>query len=74
MSNATTTGMKLTSLRKERGQTRAYMAKRLDVPYSTLTAYESGTRTPSDRMKVRLAEYFGMTVGDLFFADENHET
>lgn len=74
MSNAMTTGIRLTSLRKERGQTRTYMAQRLGVPYSTLTAYESGARTPPDRMKIRLAEYFGMPVGELFFPDENHET
>ena len=73
MINSTVTGMRLTHLRKERGQTRAYVARQLGVPYSTLVSYESGVRTPPDRMKIRLAEYFGMSVGDLFFADENHE-
>lgn len=67
-------GNRLTDLRKERGQTRAYMAKRLELPYSTLCAYERGARNVPDTVKIKIAQYFGMSVGDLFFPNENHET
>lgn len=72
MLNATVVGMRLTQLRKERGQTRVYAAKQLDLPYSTLLSYENGLRTPPDRTKIKLSEYYGVPVGELFYADNNH--
>lgn len=64
-----TIGMRLTKMRKERGQTRVYAARQIGIPYSTLNAYERDLRIPSDGAKVKLARYYGVTVQDLFFSD-----
>ena len=65
--NSTIIGMKLTQLRKERGQTRAFVAKQLGVSYGALFSYEHGTRVPPDSMKIKLARYYGMSVEALFY-------
>lgn len=70
MPNQTVVGMRLTQLRMERGQTRAYVARQLKLPYATLNAYETGFRGVPDQMKVRLADYYGLTVQELFFTDD----
>ena len=36
---------------------------------SALSNYEQGIRIPRDEVKVTLAQYYGMSVQDIFFAD-----
>ena len=72
MDKETMIGERLTRLRHERRQTRAFVAEKTGIAYSTLTAYESGLRHVSDKNKVRLAEYYGMPVGNLFFSEDYH--
>jgi len=67
-------GERLRALREEAGQTKRFLAKAVDCSYTSICAYEYGDRVPSDRMKIRLAEHFHKTVGEIFFPDENHET
>lgn len=43
------------------------VAKELGIPYSTMRAYEKGWRRPPDNVKVRFAEYYRMTVQELFY-------
>lgn len=36
---------------------------------SALTMYELGKRMPRDEAKIALANYYGVSIADLFFAD-----
>lgn len=57
-------------LRQLRGiRTRTGVAKVLSVPYSTLQSWEDGNREPNGRAKQMLADYYGVTVEDIFFAE-----
>lgn len=35
--------------------------------------YESAIRIPRDEAKVALAKYYGVSVGDIFFAEQVHD-
>lgn len=57
------------TLRKLRGiRTRTGVAREAGIPYSTLQAYEDGTRIPSGRNMEILADYYGVRVEDIFFS------
>ena len=60
-----TVSNRLTEARGER--TRREVAEELKIPYSTMRAYEKGWRRPPDDVKIRLAEYYHLTVQDLFY-------
>lgn len=56
-------------LRKLRGiRTRTGVSRETGIPYSTIQAYESGTREPNGDTKQKLAEYYGVPVDEIFFA------
>ena len=40
------------------------------ISVSALIMYEKGERVPKDDIKIRLANYYGTTVGALFYAQE----
>lgn len=61
-------GKKLRELRGIR--TRSGVSRETGIPYSTLQSYEDGTRTPPGRVKQKLADYYGVPVGFIFFAKE----
>lgn len=44
------------------------VAEAVEISISALSMYESGERVPRDDIKIALAEYYGTTVGALFFA------
>lgn len=48
------------------------MAERLGISSSALAMYERGERIPRDEVKERIAHYFGLTVGALFFEEIEH--
>lgn len=55
------------TLRELRGiRTRTGVSRELCIAYSTLQAYEEGTRTPSGRIKEMLADYYGVPVEEIF--------
>ena len=56
---------KLVELRGNR--TQAAVSKDLGIAVSTLSMYESGERVPRDPIKVRIANYYGCKVQDIFF-------
>lgn len=59
-------------LRELRGdRSREEVAVAAKVTASAIWMYEAGQRVPSDEIKVRLANYFGVTVGDIFFREES---
>lgn len=57
-------------LRSMRGdRRREIVAADVGISVSSLTAYENGTRVPRDDIKCALAKYYGLSVGELFFAE-----
>lgn len=59
-------------LRRLRGNKRiAEVAKAVGISASALSMYENMERMPKDAIKIRLANYYGRTVGYIFF-DKTH--
>lgn len=58
-------------LRELRGiRTRTGVARELGISPSALQSYEVGTRMPRDRVKERIAAYYGTTISKLFYANK----
>ena len=56
-------------LKKLRGQkSREEVALATGISVSALTMYETGQRIPRDEIKIKLANYFGVSVSNIFFA------
>ena len=62
-----TIGEKLVRLRGEKTQKK--VAEDLGISISALSMYETDSRVPRDSIKIRLADYYGMNIADLFFGD-----
>jgi DNA-binding XRE family transcriptional regulator len=43
------------------------VASAVGISLSAISMYENGERVPRDEIKIRLADYFGCTVQELFF-------
>lgn len=56
-------------LRELRGvfRTQEEVAAAIGIERAALSTYETGTRTPRDADKVKIADYYGKTVQDIFF-------
>lgn len=59
------TGRRLRDLRGS--MTIREAANAVNVSPSSWYQYEMGDRTPRDEVKIRIAEYFGVKVADIFF-------
>ena len=59
-------GSRLRDLRGDRSQQE--VADALGLTAMAISSYERGERTPQDEIKIRLAEYYGKTVQEIFFA------
>lgn len=57
-----TIGNRIKRLRENAGLTQRELADKFNIGYSTFSQYESGQRTPSDDVKILLANYFGVSV------------
>lgn len=59
-------------LRELRGvfKTQEEVATAVGIDRASLSRYENGQQIPSDEVKLALAQYYGVTVGSIFFADE----
>ena len=55
---------KLVELRGDRSQNE--VATAVGVSVSAIAMYESGQRIPRDEIKIRIAEYYGVGVADIF--------
>ena len=44
------------------------VASALKISDSTLRMYESGERIPRDCTKIKIAQYFGITIEELFYS------
>lgn len=60
-------GEKLKKLRGDK--TVRQVAGDVGISPSALTMYEMGERSPRPAVMVKLADYYGTTVGALFFAE-----
>jgi len=61
-------GRILTDLRVKTGKSMTEVAKDLNISLSAMSYYESGKRTPRDNLKSVMANYYGVSVQDIFYA------
>ena len=54
----------LIALRGDRSQEE--VAKALGISVSALSMYEQGNRIPRDEIKIRMADYYGISIESLF--------
>lgn len=66
--NPSDVGERLRELRGDYPRTK--VAKEMGISYSALSKYEDGRKMPSDQTKVMLANYYGVSVSDIFFDEE----
>ena len=64
-------GKILVQLRGEK--TQEQVANDLGLATSTIAMYETERRIPRDVIKIKLAEYYGVTIMDIFFCFECHD-
>lgn len=57
----------LQKIRIEKGITQLEAAKRIGISYSLLSKMEAGYRGSSDKTKIKVAEFYGKSVGEIFF-------
>lgn len=61
------------NLRALRGdKTQDEIAKDIGITRSSWAMYEREERIPRDEVKIRIAQYFGKTVQEIFFAKVEH--
>ncbi|MGB4588992.1 MAG: helix-turn-helix transcriptional regulator [Clostridiaceae bacterium] len=60
-------GNKLIELRRD--ISRETVANDLGISVSALAMYEQGNRVPRDEIKIKIAQYYGKTVQEIFFED-----
>lgn len=58
-------GKRLTDLRGEKSQSE--VAEAVGITQAALSMYERGERIPRDNVKIKLANYYGVSVAALFF-------
>lgn len=63
-------GQKLIMLRGQRS--REQIAAALGISVSAMQMYENGRRVPRDEIKIKLADYYNVSVDELFFSYQNH--
>lgn len=62
--------MLLRELRKQRGLTMKELGEKIGVSESTISLYETGRRSPSYEILLKIAEYFGVSVDYLLRGNE----
>ncbi len=61
---------RIESIRKERGILQDEFAKSLGVSRQTISSLENGRYNPSILLAHKIAQYFGMTIEEVFIFDE----
>lgn len=60
-------------LRKLRGDmSQSEVAASIGISKSAWAMYERGERSPRDEVKIKIANFFGKPVQDIFFPDIKH--
>ncbi len=62
-----------TALRRQHGYTQEGLGRELGIAGDYVNMIENGRRTPSFALAKRIADYFGVTVDELFFYSENEQ-
>ncbi|WP_346681361.1 helix-turn-helix transcriptional regulator [Megasphaera stantonii] len=60
---------RLINLRKSVKKTQEEVARTIGISTSALAMYEAGERLPRDEVKIRLANYYNVSVEFIFFAE-----
>ena len=58
---------KFKELRQQRGYTQGSLGKELSIAGDYVNMIENGRRTPGFALSKRIADFFGVTVDELFF-------
>lgn len=61
-------GSRLRMLREAKGLSTLKVGKILGVSHSALSMYETGKRIPKDDIKAKLADFYGLSIDELFFS------
>jgi putative transcriptional regulator len=56
------------------GKSREEVANAVGISVSALRMYENANRVPRDDIKIRIARYYGVSVEELFFGKEVHDS
>lgn len=67
--NTKAIGKRLVELRGNRSQ--ETVARDNNMSLSAYTKYERGERIPRDEIKIKLAKYYGVSVADIFYAEND---
>lgn len=59
----------LKRLRKQRHLTQQQLAEALNVSQSTIASWENGTRRPDINLLPLIADFYGVSINDIFQAD-----
>lgn len=62
-------GKRLRDLRKKRGLTLKEVSQELEIAENTLSAYERGARRPKTKIMVKLANFYNVSIQDIFFKE-----
>lgn len=65
-----TVGNILVNLRGEK--TQEEVSNAVGISVSALSMYEQDNRVPRDEIKIKLANFYGKTVQEIFFAEQLH--
>lgn len=65
--NKSSAAQKLKALRSNKNMSAGEVAKEVGISASALLMYETGKRTPRDSIKIKLANYYGQPIGELFY-------
>lgn len=58
-------------LKKLRGEiSQEEIAKKIGITKSSWSMYERGERVPRDEIKIRIANFFGKSVQEIFFGQQ----
>ncbi len=63
-------GAVLKNLRGDK--TQAFIAGELGITKSSWAMYERNERIPRDEIKIKIAQYFGKSVQEIFFGSREH--
>ena len=62
---------RLEELRKQRGIKQEELANALEVSRQTIGSLENGRYNPSIQLAFKIAQYFNMTIEDIFIYEED---
>lgn len=65
-------GNSIKTLREKRNLSQLQLSEAIGVSPSSITMYEREERIPRDSVKIKLANFFDVTVESIFFTEKQH--